>query len=209
MTNEEYSHDIFIKTGIMTIKDDGTIWRNGIVFKHGKSFRIDWITPRRAEMVSTQTGYLRIPTKINQRWVCVLAHRLVYYHFNGEIPDGLVINHKNGDKQDNHPCNLEAVTQGANNLHRIHVLGKACRPPRNPHLVGLNHPQSKFTKDEVIQVKDLLESGITVGEVALKTGRTITSISSINNGRTYKDVDCKDRTYPLMPSPFDPRRRFA
>ena len=41
-------------------------------------------------------------------------HRFVYEFFHGPIPEGLVIDHINGDKADNRLHNLEAVTQKEN-----------------------------------------------------------------------------------------------
>lgn len=38
-----------------------------------------------------------------------LAHRVVWIATHGAIPDGWTINHKNGDRCDNRPVNLEPV----------------------------------------------------------------------------------------------------
>lgn len=48
-------------------------------------------------------------------------HRLVYQAFVGCIPDGFVIDHKNGDKKDNRIENLQILTPQENTLkyHRI------------------------------------------------------------------------------------------
>jgi hypothetical protein len=42
------------------------------------------------------------------------AYRLVFGAFVGQIPDGWVVNHVNGDTQDNHFTNLAAVTHPEN-----------------------------------------------------------------------------------------------
>lgn len=52
------------------------------------------------------------------------VHRLIWECFNGEIPEGLVINHKNGNKQDNRIDNLEAVTNRENVVHCWKTLGR-------------------------------------------------------------------------------------
>ena len=42
------------------------------------------------------------------------VHRFVYECFNGEIPDGKVIDHVNNIKDDNRLCNLQLMTQQEN-----------------------------------------------------------------------------------------------
>ena len=43
-----------------------------------------------------------------------LLNRVVWIYFNGEIPDGYVIDHINGDKYDNRIGNLQAITNEKN-----------------------------------------------------------------------------------------------
>jgi len=43
-----------------------------------------------------------------------LWHRLVYQHFKGKIEDNLVIDHLDGNKQNNNPSNLNATTLSIN-----------------------------------------------------------------------------------------------
>jgi hypothetical protein len=47
----------------------------------------------------------------------ILAHRLVWIRFNGPIPEGMEINHKDGVKHNNRLSNLELVTSSKNKLH--------------------------------------------------------------------------------------------
>jgi len=46
------------------------------------------------------------------------SHRFVWEYFNGKIPEGLEIDHINGDKTDNRLENLRLVTPIENNRHR-------------------------------------------------------------------------------------------
>src|SRR5574344_1762801 len=52
------------------------------------------------------TWYFKFESKSGDRWL----HREIYEDFVGEIPNGMVIHHKNG-VFDNLPENLEAITR--------------------------------------------------------------------------------------------------
>lgn len=58
-------------------------------------------------------GYLRVSLRGRPYYV----HRLVVTAFIGPIPEGLVVNHKDGDKQNNTVANLEVVSVSENNRH--------------------------------------------------------------------------------------------
>ena len=57
------------------------------------------------------------------------GHRLVAETFLGKIPKGKEVNHKDGDKHNNHPSNLEYMTRSENQLHYHHIT----KPNRNVH----------------------------------------------------------------------------
>lgn len=61
------------------------------------------------------SGYLQLTININGENKTFLAHRLVASAFHGVRP--LQVNHKNGDKEDNRPSNLEWVTASDNCAH--------------------------------------------------------------------------------------------
>ena len=62
----------------------------------------------------TLTVYLESNKKINIR-----VHRIIAEVFLGPCPDGYVVNHKDGNKQNNCVINLEYVTPSENNLHAL------------------------------------------------------------------------------------------
>lgn len=75
------------------------------------------------------TGYLRVC--LYKEWKCkiFLVHRLVAEAFIGEIPKGLVVNHKDENKHNNNVENLEICTIKYNNNYGTHNkrVSAACK----------------------------------------------------------------------------------
>ncbi len=61
-------------------------------------------------------GYLEFSNADDNRKK-TLAHRFIWKVFNGEIPNGMQVNHVNGVKDDNRLVNLELVTRQHNQQH--------------------------------------------------------------------------------------------
>ena len=78
----------------------------------------------------TPSGYLSV--KMNP--IHKLIHHIVCEHFIGPRPDGLVTNHKDGNKLNNRIENLEYVTIKGNIRHAIEVIKThvSCDPTRMP-----------------------------------------------------------------------------
>ena len=105
-----------VDDGFLSIDADGRIWK--VKIKNGRSVKPVLPGPRRAEYEATN-GYLRMRVSVHGIRIRVSAHRLVYRSFFGDIPEGCVINHKNGNRSDNRPSNLEAITQSQNVRHGL------------------------------------------------------------------------------------------
>lgn len=61
-------------------------------------------------------GYLRVNLSKNSKVTKVLVHVLVAIVFLGHVPDGMnvVVDHKDGNKLNNHKDNLQIITQRKN-----------------------------------------------------------------------------------------------
>lgn len=62
----------------------------------------------------TASGYLRVS---NKNIGYTMVHRIIWEMTNGDIPDGLFIDHINGDRSDNRIDNLRLVTKLGNSMN--------------------------------------------------------------------------------------------
>ncbi len=63
---------------------------------------------------STSSGYLKVQLSKNSVKTNKDVHRVVYEAFNGTIPDGMQVNHKDENKHNNCISNLELLTPKEN-----------------------------------------------------------------------------------------------
>jgi len=115
----------------------------------------------------------------------VAAHRLIWQTFVGEIPAGLEINHKNGERRDNRLSNLEVVTRSENKAHSFRVLG---RPAPNYPSFGERNGSAKLTAAEVQEIRRMRQSGVYQHEIAKKFGVTQRVISLIERKLLWSHV---------------------
>lgn len=91
------------------------------------------------------------------------VHILVARAFLGLPPAGMEVNHINGDRADPPLSNLEYVTESRNTLHAIEDLGKRW-------CVGTNNNFSKFSDEQVLQVRRMKAEGRKNVEIAKEIG---------------------------------------
>ena len=63
--------------------------------------------------------YHKITYSLNGKAINIPLSRFIYVWFNGDIPDGYIIDHINGDSFDNRPENLQLLTVGDNLKRRF------------------------------------------------------------------------------------------
>lgn len=105
---------------------------------------------------TTNAGYRRVVCCVNNKRLKRSVHALVAMAFIGERPDGLQINHIDGDKKNNRVANLEYVTMSENMRHSYRVCGRKTQPcvPLMPgHSQGVKNPSAKLTEDQVREIR--------------------------------------------------------
>ena len=90
--------------------------------KHGEVINIFRSVPRKGSYLNT--GYLKISVCSSRvkKQKTVRVHRFIWECFNGIIPEGLVIDHINDKRDDNHLCNLQLMTQQQNSIKGAKIV---------------------------------------------------------------------------------------
>lgn len=131
-------------------------------------------------------GYLKVNIQIFKITKRISVHRAVYESFVGDIPLGMQINHKNGDKTDNRVENLEVVTPYENTKHAW-LTGLCKRQDRsgvkNPNHKGELNPAAIHTEEEAKMVYALLkETKLAHRQIAEKLNLDTKFVENISKG---------------------------
>jgi len=173
--NEDIVYTAVIN-GDLQIDQKGRIWR--IRIRQGdrwtRKVRKINCCRRRAEH-RTPIGYLQIRMMTDGVRVHASAHRVVWRHLRGPIPNGLTINHKNGRKDDNRPENLELATQSEQAIHAVHVL----KVGRTVNQKGEQNHACKLTDVQVVEIRKRRLLGEKLSSIAADFDVTFQTISRI------------------------------
>ena len=154
---------------IVAITEDGQIWS-----KRSNRFL----------KLSLSNGYLTTNTKIGGRTVCLRAHRLVAEAYIPNPDNKPYVNHKDGNKQNNHVSNLEWCTAKENVQHAYDTgLAKG--------VSGTENSKSKLTEEDVLFIranykpydKEFGSRGL-----GRKFNVHHTIISRVINNKAYKNI---------------------
>ena len=140
-----------VKLGLIEIAPDGTIWKTAEMRgnRWNSKVTLRLVKRRRAEH---DTGhYLMVRRMTEGIRIQCMAHRLIWLHANGPIPEGKQINHINGDKKDNRLENLEVVTTSENMKHAYRT------GLRDEH--GEKNPAAKLTDGQVEAIRRIYSTG--------------------------------------------------
>lgn len=124
----------------------------------------------------TKGGYTRVSIKSKK----YLVHRLVAIAFLDNPENKSEVNHKDGNKDNNHYSNLEWVTASENIQHG--------------HRIGLNNQKgsknnsSKLTEFQVIEIRKRYAGGDNLTSIAKTFNTKVSNIFYIVNRKTWKHI---------------------
>ncbi|HYG12169.1 MAG TPA: HNH endonuclease [Pyrinomonadaceae bacterium] len=153
-------------------------------------------------------GYLYLTLSKSGKARTVRAHALVAAAFIGPRPDGLFVNHIDGNKQNNRVENLEYVTCRENMEHASRTglmsrgeqhgqlvrartaRGGAHYARQRPELVnrGERHGGAKLTAEAVTQIRSLVADGASHIELAKQFHVDPSTISDIKRRKIWRHV---------------------
>ncbi len=152
------------------------VYKNGKIYKCKRKIRFknEYKNCEPRLMNGIVKGYILIGFTYNGKVMHILAHRAIWIFFNGDIPEGLEINHKgkSGIKSDNRLSNLELVTRSEQMIHAVNILGRE---------IG----NTKLTKKKVLRIRKLLKQELTIAYIANCFKVSMGAISSIKYGQTW------------------------
>lgn len=107
------------------------------------------------------------------------VHRWVAQTFLNNEKSKPVVNHKDGNKQNNHLKNLEWATFSENTKHAFD-LGLCVMPS------GSDNPNGKLTEKEVIHIRNLRKQGKTLKRISKEIDTSESNVKNIIYGYTWK-----------------------
>lgn len=103
-------------------------------------------TGNKLKQTLMRNGYMKVHTMIDKKMVNVLVHRLVATKYIPRPKGKNFVNHKDGDKTNNHAENLEWVTE-LENMYHAKMQGLL-----NP-VMNEAHPAHKLTDIQVSEIR--------------------------------------------------------
>jgi len=128
------------------------------------------------------SGYEQLNLYKNKDYKKHSIHRLVAEHFVVNPMNKKEVNHKDGNKLNNHYTNLEWMTHAENFNHAYgNIFDNK----------GENHGNSKLKDREVATIKKRLINGDSYKEIAMDYNVSRSTINYISIGRTWNHVNPK------------------
>jgi len=129
-----------------------------------------------------RAGYLTVNLKAKERGAQThFVHRLVAEAFLGSCPEGMEINHINGNKRDAHVENLEYVTHSDNKKHAFRI---GLQQPAS----GMRNGHAKLNDQQVREIRARRANGETGKHLSETYGISPSIVSEIVHRRIWKHI---------------------
>jgi hypothetical protein len=129
----------------------------------------------------TSHGYLAVNTRVGVGQKRLTVHRMVWESAHGPVPEGLELNHINGNKADNRLANLELVTAAQNTAHAF-ALGLTKKR-------GEHNPSCRITEADVREIRRLATTGATQRAIAGRFPVSPAQVSRIIKRKKWAHVE--------------------
>ena len=115
------------------------------------------------------------------------SHRFMYWLVNGEIAVGQVVMHSCDNRA---CCNINHLSLGtlADNNHDRDSKGRGRGQFLFKDGQGIKNNNAKLSEEDVIRIRNLLETGITPSEVSRMYGVSVTQIINIKNRKQWTHI---------------------
>lgn len=178
---KRYSNDSVIRAALASgkyeVDPQGVIWN---LDYRGRGERREVIP------YLTSAGYLRFRVTLDDTRSDVFAHRFIAFALLGEPPAAeFEVNHRDGNKANNQPENIEWLSREANVKHAWETGLKVLAGP-----VGMareRHPGAKLTEGDVAEIRKRLQAGETQGAIAAAFGIKQPTVSRIKHGNLWPE----------------------
>ena len=163
------------------------VYSDGTVIKNARPGARGYIRPERKLIPhKNNQGYDRVSISVNGKPKEVFVHRLVASLFC-QNPNGYkIVDHIDGDKNNNNASNLEWVTSSENNKRAFKT---GLKQPTVHY--GEDHPMAKFTKADVRWIREhYIKGDPNYGQCGLarRFNTSQAHIYDIVNNRIWADV---------------------
>jgi hypothetical protein len=131
--------------------------------------------------VSSNARYRRVSLLKNHERFDKHIHDIVADIFIGKKPNGMHVNHKDGNKLNNHIDNLEYVTPAENIRH-------AQRTGLMKKQYGEHTSGAKITDEDVLKIIELRKKGYSIGKLITMFPVKVQTLAHIFHGRTWSHL---------------------
>ena len=155
--------------GWYDVSSKGNVRRIG---RRGRGVPYKILTPK-------QGDYPRVTLSKFGRKSTLLVHRLVAIAYLQQIDGKPEVNHKDGEKWNSVPENLEWVTTSENAYHALRTGLRKC---------GEQMKNAKLTNQDAINIKKQVREGRSMLSLSKEYGLSFAAVQRLNTGKTWKHI---------------------